>query len=278
MQKATFSQFSSLAPPIVKEILSEMPKLKLLELVLRGFDQPAVYDLFRKAKGTLPTVETLVLGPHFESAISLCPNVKAISTGDLGWQYSHVLGHQALGREERDAMLSLISAAAKADRLCCFAVMVAWNHTILGVIAREMPELLILTMYHGYYDCNIPYWTSTLARCTKLRCLAYVGTDTNIWKHDYGRRFRGSTELQTTEPAWVLSAAMMQACPSIKDVFFGASTRMERVSDMEEEDSWYVVPARQSFGVCIRRHEEELPGVENLATRILGLQEGREAN
>ncbi|MCJ1387648.1 hypothetical protein MMC18_000491 [Xylographa bjoerkii] len=97
-------------------------------------------EVFQKDGVVLPLVETLVVGPFCEFAVTMCPNVKFISVNSWRWM-------RATGGDDQaqEPTLQLINAAKTAPRLIHLEVYRAWTATLVEGTSR-----IIQTFVFGY--------------------------------------------------------------------------------------------------------------------------------
>ena len=117
---------------------------------------------------TLPGVRTLVLGPHMDWLISMCPNVRTISTTEYSW-----LHHSDVDRDcRRRHSYELIRAAGRAENLQHFEMMECWERRHLWAIRKSIPDIQSLAMAGGSYNDGIAQLLPILAHFDNLRTLA----------------------------------------------------------------------------------------------------------
>ncbi|KAM5381142.1 hypothetical protein ACJZ2D_003058 [Fusarium nematophilum] len=171
-------------PSLFADVLDSMPRLEKLECIklcswARGIK--AFEAAFLDRNLTLPSVESLILGPDMHFLIPLCPNLRSLDASRGSPWYPRMLSE---GRERHD----LIRAARNAPKLEEFGMSMRWNADDLEEILENMPRLKKLRL-HGRLsrkkDCHcwnccvgeplsdqkIKNLTSVLARFTDLESL-----------------------------------------------------------------------------------------------------------
>ena len=100
------------------------PNLKTVHLNIDEFHVDIIARFTLSAKISLPTIETVVLGPYNEFLISHCPNLTSISAN--GWTFVH--SKRSLENTHYcDHSHRLILAAAEATKLEHFSMDDCWS-------------------------------------------------------------------------------------------------------------------------------------------------------
>lgn len=101
--------------------LSKLARLSSLTLIAPKAECHIWAQVFCNAHLLLPNVQTLTLGPSYESMIRTCPNVRAIN----GQKF-----YFSTGNEER--VLALIAAAGSARKIEHFECRTWWTKKMVG--------------------------------------------------------------------------------------------------------------------------------------------------
>ena len=151
-------------------ILPAMQKLKNLVLIIPEFQTEAFRRAFENSTLQLPTIQTLVLSPHTEWIIPMCPNVRIVSTNSYPWLHS-IVGGNYRHRHSFD----LVRAAGRAAKLHHFEMSAWWNQRLLWAIRKAMPDIESLAMPGGRYDDGIAALLPILAHFRSLKTLVLAG-------------------------------------------------------------------------------------------------------
>lgn len=145
-------------------VLPAVQKLEKLVLNLPPLHIRAFRKGFKNNSIQLPSVRTLILGPHTEWIISMCPNVEVISTSGNNWLHSNVDGDHS-HRHSFD----LVRAAGHAKKLRHFEMMEWWRTEYISAILNEMPDIESLAMPGGSYAEGIATMLPILTQFCRLR-------------------------------------------------------------------------------------------------------------
>ncbi|KAM5344887.1 hypothetical protein ACJ41O_010749 [Fusarium nematophilum] len=138
-------------PSLFADVLDSMPRLEKLECIklcswARGIK--AFEAAFLDRNLTLPSVESLILGPDMHFLIPLCPNLRSLDASRGSPWYPRMLSE---GRERHD----LIRAARNAPKLEEFGMSMRWNADDLEEILENMPRLKKLRL-HDLESLRLP--------------------------------------------------------------------------------------------------------------------------
>lgn len=121
-----------------------MKRLEKLTLGIPEFHTEVFRKTFEEANVSFSSVRALVLGPHLDWVIALCPNIESIATHDWRWLCSD---GDCAHRHSWD----LIVSARRAKTLLHFEMRAWWSLERLEAVYRHMSEIQSLAMPGG---CN----------------------------------------------------------------------------------------------------------------------------
>ena len=147
--------------------IMSLSMLSSLTLNMPEYRTSVFQRAFERREFSLPKLDTLVLGPHMEWIIRMCPNVQIISTAGFGWLHSDVDGDYS-----RRHSTELIRAAGKAEKLKHFEMHEFWERRFLWAIRAAMPRLSSFAMPGGRYNQGLTELLPVLKRFKCLKTLA----------------------------------------------------------------------------------------------------------
>lgn len=235
-------------PQQVAIVLSSFTALQSLTFVVPWERSSLFQTVFSNRALTLPTVQSLVIGPHADWLIQHCPHVHTIASDQYSWRHG--------GPYDRTETYSLktthalIHSAAKAEHLLHFRL--AEDHSYepyLREIQRMMPHLRSLGTFIGERESGITNLIPLLAPFTNLRCLLLaevrrlrVGYDPpgcgNIYLGPNGAKYRRQ-----------VSNARVVAMRKVAEMAFH---RLPQLGELWIADDDRFVVQRDTFGRAVR--------------------------
>ena len=159
-------------PARFADALRSLTHLRTATLVLPAHHTGPFRAAFFAAKEPvmLPSVKTLILGPHMDWIVPACPNLEVLSTHDWRWLHSDVDGDYS-----RRHSFELIAAARAARHLRHFEMVAWWDLALLGAVVAALPHLPSLAMTGGTYYDRLEILLPLLAELRELDTLALAG-------------------------------------------------------------------------------------------------------
>lgn len=154
-------------PARLASVLLAFQKLQKLVLVIPEHHTEAFRRAFEAGTRSFPGIRTLVLGPHVEWIVPMCPNVEVISTHDRRWLRSDYYRDA-----DRRHSLALIKAAGRAEKLRRFDMTECWDKWLVLATRESMPDLRSLAMLGDRYTDGLRQLLPHLIQFRKLRTLA----------------------------------------------------------------------------------------------------------
>ena len=148
------------------EVLTSLTNLEKLTLIIPEYHTEIFRTTFQKANTSFPSVRTLVLGPHMDWVIAMCPNVERISTHDWRWLHSNVDGQYS-----HQHSTDLINSAGQATNLRHFDMSEWWTLAQLENVHHAMPGISSLAMTGGMYNDRLEVLLPMLSRFQNLTSL-----------------------------------------------------------------------------------------------------------
>ena len=151
--------------PRLADVLRKLERIHDLTLNIPEYHTEVFRKAFQKTNVTLPCVKTLVLGPHMDWVIAMCPNVERISSGG-NWLHSNVDGDY-----KHRHSFELVRSAGTASNLKHLEVFEWWSEEHLDWVLQYTPWIESLAMPGGNYSSSIRKLLPTLSRLTNLKSL-----------------------------------------------------------------------------------------------------------
>lgn len=242
-------------PRMLADVLLGCSKLEVLVLTIPEHQTSGFATAFYSANVTLPSVKTLLLSPHMEFVVEMCPNVESISTSGYPWNHrcidSECNGHYSIG---------LIEAASRMPRLRHFEMLEDWNKSLLRTVLYNMPNLTSLAMSSmtGRYSNGIESLLPTLKMFKALETLALAdvaslgvgispGGCGNMYRGAAGAERRLQDQRKRREATIEVAKMVFPACAGLKELWVGdwskAVVSRDHGDDLDIE--WVVVPERR---------------------------------
>ena len=222
--------------------MHRMENLEKLVLEIPEYHSPLFEIAFKRAGLILPNVRTLKLAPFCEFAIALCPNVRTISTN--GWRW---VGAKRADASQGEHTLRLFRAAGNAPKLEYMETTERWNIPLVESILENMANLpqldlggsLQVCFCHGLID-----FLRVLARFQNLQWLALPDAVSLIIKsrrppcaYNYeglhGSKLKKAVEADAREVEMKVAVRVAEACPKLKELWFGHRTKVEILRSLD---------------------------------------------
>ncbi|KAL8666232.1 MAG: hypothetical protein Q9168_007529 [Polycauliona sp. 1 TL-2023] len=235
---------SRFAPQLLAT-LSRLGSLKKLTLVIPEYHTEVFRTTFQASGSRFPSIHTLVLGPHMDWIIDMCPNVEIISSSGYRWLHTDVLGFG-----ESQHCQDFIESAGRAKHLQHFEMYAWWSQEHLVLVHQHMPNIRSLAMPGGRYSDGIKTLLPTLSRFGNLRTLALAdisdlgagfepGRCGNAYMGLNGQRWLQEVQRQGIEREKKVAKTVFAAMPNLEELWMGTHTRARVArSDLGDEISW----------------------------------------
>ena len=221
----------SLLPPVLPELLSKGVKLQRLAVAPPERHTETFHQAFQGSNVILPTVKTLILGPHMEWMVGVCPNVTTVSTRDYRWLHSNVDGDR-----KRRHTYELIAAAGRASNLQHFEMMEWWKVEYLEAVLASIPFISSLAMTGGNYHDGLEKFIPTLSKFTNLKTLTLAGAHNlkvgfsppgcgNAYMGKGGAEMRRRVGKQRQKANESVTRIMFSACCQLETLWIGDRTK-----------------------------------------------------
>ncbi|KAK4544957.1 hypothetical protein LTR36_003862 [Oleoguttula mirabilis] len=250
-------------PTELSSVLLALEKLEKLTFVLPEYHTQRFRKAFEGLAVSLRTVRSLVLGPHTEWIVAMCPNVASISTHEGRWLHSNVDGdHQH--RHDYD----LIRAAGQAKKLQHFEVRTWWRHDLFNAMLAATPKNGMVAAMAQIPSIGLPRGTlrgggvpktlGLLARFPNLRRLvvhqaadlAYLEHKVaHNWPNDDVETHRGGRQEAAAE-------SLFTQCAHLCELWVGTQTKAipSRFEDGTVDEVFW------SFGHALDLRDGSVPG------------------
>lgn len=143
-------------PSQLANLLSAMSQLQKLVFVVPEHHSDLFGEAFRYAELVVPSVDVLVVGPHCEFMVAICPNVTMICG-------------------KRQHSMNLMKAAGAASKLRHFEMTQSWEISSLEALLESMPNIASIGMKGGLHGIPLEEFVPILSRFKDLRTLALDG-------------------------------------------------------------------------------------------------------
>lgn len=143
-------------PSQLANLLSAMSQLRKLVFVVPEHHSDLFGEAFRYAELVVPSVDVLVVGPHCEFMVAICPNVTIICG-------------------KRQHSMNLMKAAGAASKLRHFEMTQSWEISSLEALLESMPNIASIGMKGGLLGIPLEEFVPILSRFKDLRTLALDG-------------------------------------------------------------------------------------------------------
>lgn len=227
-------------PSRLLKVLTSLEKLEKLTLIIPEYHTEIFRKTFEKANATFPGVHTLVLGPHMDWIIAMCPHVETVSTHDWRWLHFNVDGDYKY-RHSTD----LIKSAGGATTLRHFEMMGWWTLAQLENVHRGMPGLQNLAMPGGRYSDGIQSMLPTLRRFQDITSLSLadvsslcVGFDPpgcgNVYMGPHGKEMLQRLREEKRSAEELVARMVFAAMPGLKELWVGDQSKAQKTRAVED--------------------------------------------
>lgn len=201
-------------------VLQSIPRLNSLEFVLPEHQPEIIEAAFVKRKLSLPTVETVVVGPFCDFVVRFCPNASSVSSN--GW----VFDHSRRATYKREHVANLIHSAGSApfsSKITHFKLDALIDDSALQNIQESLPQLKSLALPIGMTDNITPLdllpILSTLEELEELVLPSLenlnVGYDPPRYRSDGQQRTERARKEEAAKQEFVVSIAF-ELCKRLK--------------------------------------------------------------
>lgn len=246
------SQFSTK----LLEVLSNLKSLKKLTSNVPENHMEIFRTTFQKANASFPSIQNLILGPHTDWVVAMCPNVETISTDDWRWLHSNVggqWGHQH--------STDLINSAGRAANLRHFEMTEWWTPAQLEQVYHMMPWISSLAMTDNTYGDGLEDLLPTLSRFQNLTSLVladainlHVGFNPplcgNVYDGPHGEALLQEVIEEGKEADKKVARMIYDILPKLEELWVGDHSKasLSRSKSAEDDDISWSYRARQQAG------------------------------
>ncbi|KAL8687075.1 MAG: hypothetical protein Q9224_005259 [Gallowayella concinna] len=233
-------------PKMLLQVLTSLPNINRLTLVIPEHHTNVFKKIFNKSNPSFPSVRTLVLGPHMDWIIAMCPNLTTISSHDWRWLHSNIDGKQS-NRHSAD----FIKSAGQAKDLRYFEMQERWPRWQLEAVYEAMPMIQSLAMPVGGGD-GIKDLLPTLSRFKGLSSLVLPNVSSlgvgfsppwcgNAYMGPGGEELALQVEAEGRQAAEMVARMVFGNVPSLEELWVGdhSKANITRTDTGEiDEMSW----------------------------------------
>ncbi|KAL8771538.1 MAG: hypothetical protein Q9209_002980 [Squamulea sp. 1 TL-2023] len=214
-------------PQTLLEVLTSLASIKRLTLVIPEHHTKVFRKTFNKSKCSFPSACALVLGPHMDWIIAMCPNVTTVSSHDWRWLHSNVDGKYS-NRHSAD----LIKSAGQAETLRHFRMHARWPREQLEAVYKAMPMIQSLSMLVGGSRDGIEGLLPTLSRFRDLTSLVLPDVSSlnvgfsppwcgNAYMGPGGEELARQVERQGRQAADMVARMVFANLPKLEELWVG---------------------------------------------------------
>ena len=216
-----------------------MTKLEKATLILPSYHTEPFRKAFEEAEVTLPSVKTLILGPHMDWIVSMCPDVETVSTHDWRWGHTNVDGNY----NQRHSF-DLIKAAGRAEKLQHFELGQTLDAKLSQAMLESIPNISSLAITSGMsgYSDSIEHYLPTFSKFTNLTTLTTAGSFSlgvgfdppwcgNAYMGPGGDKLSQQVEEEGHQADLKVARMLFSACPKLELLWIGDHARGTVVRD-----------------------------------------------
>ncbi|KAL8785819.1 MAG: hypothetical protein Q9213_003126 [Squamulea squamosa] len=220
-------------PQTLLEVLTSLGNIKRLILAIPEHHTEVFRKTFNKSKPSFPSVRNLVLGPHMDWIIAMCPNVTTVSSYDWRWLRFNVDGKYS-NRHSAD----LIKSAGQAKMLRHFEMQERWSWELLEAVYEAMPMIQSLAMPVGGSRDGIDILLPTLSRFRHLTSLVLpdasslnVGFDPpwcgNAYMGPGGQELARRVETERKQAEEMIARMVSGQMPKLEELWVGDHSKAD---------------------------------------------------